>query len=91
MSKAQPSATLTASGAVGGKLGVYHGYVVTVTTATGAINIRNGSASGQIVDVIPAATAAGASRSTTDGWQLDGGIYVEFAGGATGSVVVLHE
>ncbi len=92
MNKCNASPTLTASGqVVVGSEHVYHGYTVTVVTATGAINIRMGSSSGQIVDVIPAATAVGAHRGIVVGPQMRGGIYVEFAGGATGSVVVLYE
>jgi hypothetical protein len=81
---------MTASGAVGGKPGVYHGYTITVVTATAAINIRNGSASGQIIDVIPSATAVGSTKYNSDGIAIDGGIWVDF-NGASGTVVVLYE
>lgn len=91
MAKAAHSAVLTASGAVGSNNGVYHGFHVTVTTATGPINIREGSASGQIIDVIPATTAAGTRYYMSDGVAVDSGIFVEFNGGATGSVVILFE
>jgi hypothetical protein len=70
---------------------VYYGYSVVVVTAVGVINIRRGSVSGQIIDVIPSGTAAGAGRSLAHGLQAEGGIYVEFNGGATGSVVIHYE
>lgn len=81
---------LTASAKVREKNGVYHGYTVTVATATGAINIRDStSATGNIVDVIPAGTAAGTTKSLSWGAAMSNGIFVEFAGGATGTVVIL--
>lgn len=91
MAKCMPSASLTASSAVGLNNAVYHGFIITVATATGAINIRNGSVSGQIVDVIPAGTTAGTRVVIDPGIALDDGIFVEFNGGATGTVVVLYE
>jgi hypothetical protein len=89
--KVNPSASLTASGAVGLKHSVYYGYTVTVVTATGPINIRKDTVSGQIIDVIPAATAAGASKDRSLGVAMDGSIFVEFNGGATGTVVIFYE
>lgn len=93
MEKIYPSATLTASGSVGGESGpVYYGYTVTTTTATGAINIRRGSVSGQVIDVIPATTAAGTTKQLPNGLAVTGGpIFVEFNGGATGAIVVHYE
>lgn len=93
MERVLASPSLTTSGLVGGasSSSVYHGYTVTVVTATGAINIRKGSVSGQIVDVIPATTAVGTSKSLGHGLQCEGGIYVEFNGGATGTVVIHYE
>lgn len=91
MAKVKASPTLTASGSVGQNNGVYHGFHVVVATATGAINIRDGGASGQIIDVIPASTAVGTRYSNEAGISVDDGIFVEFNGGATGSVVVLYE
>ena len=80
---------LTASALVRERTSVYHGYTVTVVTATGVINIRDGtSASGTIVDVIPVGTAAGASKSPSFGRAMTNGIFVEFAGGATGTVII---
>ncbi len=92
--KVYPSASLTASGTVGLNNAVYYGYTVTVVTATGPINIRRGSVSGQIIDVIPAATAAGTTKHLANGLAVGGdvaGIFVEFNGGATGTVVIHYE
>jgi hypothetical protein len=88
--KVKPSASLTASGQVGQENAVYHGYTVTVVTATAAINIRKGSLTGQIVDVIPAATAAGATKTLNKGLAMDAGLFVDF-NGASGTVVVHFE
>ena len=87
------SPSLTASGYVGGasSASVYAGYTVTVVTATGPINIRKATVTGQIIDVIPAATAAGATKTLNHGLQCEGGIFVEFNGGATGTVVIHYE
>jgi hypothetical protein len=89
--KVYPSASLTASAQVGSNNAVYYGYTVTVVTAVGAINIRKNSLTGQIIDLIPSATAAGATKDYSLGIAMDGGIFVEFAGGATGTVVIRYE
>lgn len=89
--KTYPSPSLSASASLGQRSAVYYGYTVTGVTATGPINIRDGSVSGQILDVIPAGTAAGANRSLSYGTQCDDGIFVEFNGGATGTVVINYE
>lgn len=91
MEKVYASPSLTASTLVKSGLANYYGYTVTVVTATGAINIRDGSVSGQIIDVIPAATAAGATKALANGLALDDGLFVEFNGGATGTVVIHYE
>lgn len=85
--------TLTASGLIGqaGSNSVYYGYSITTVTATGAIYVRKGTVSGQIIDAIPSGTAVGASRSLAHGLQCEGGIYIEFNGGATGGVVIHYE
>jgi hypothetical protein len=89
MERVLPSASLTASGQVAKDSGnVYCGYTVTVVTAVGAINIRKATIAGQIIDVIPSATAVGATKALSFGLQCDGGIFVEFNGGATGTVVI---
>jgi hypothetical protein len=89
--KAYPSPTFTASGQVCVGQSVYYGTTVTVVTAVGAINIRKGSVSGQIIDVITSGTAVGTTKDYSYGIQMDGGIFIEFNGGATGSVVVRYE
>jgi hypothetical protein len=84
--------SVSASGQVSStSTSTYHGYLCTVVTATGVINVRMGSSTGQIVDVIPAATAAGARGTIATGAQMTGGIYVEFVGGATGTLTILFE
>lgn len=88
MQKVNASPSLTASATVGNNNAVYFGYTVTVATATAAILIRQGSG-GQIVDTIPAATAAGATKSLANGLALSS-LYVDFNGG-TGTVVVHYQ
>jgi hypothetical protein len=99
MSCGVDSQVFSASGRVGmpAARNDYFGYIVTVTTATGAINIReamNASGdeitNGPIIDVIPAGTAAGGGGVLTEGINANRGIYVEFNGGATGTVRVLY-
>lgn len=90
MNKVKPSKSFTTSELLGE--GNYGGHTVTVVTATGAINIRKGSATGQIMDVIPIGTAAGNTKTYPNTVQMDGaGIFIDFAGGATGTVVILYE
>lgn len=86
MQKVNASPSFTASGALGLNNAVYYGYTVTVVTATAAIFIRNGGASGQIIDVIPVATAAGATKSLSNGLATSS-LYVDFNGG-TGTLVL---
>jgi hypothetical protein len=86
------SASLTAgNNTIGQSNSVYYGYNCTVITAVGAINIRKTSITGQIIDVIPSGTLAGASKDFSYGSAMDGPIFVEFAGGATGTVVIKYE
>ena len=90
----QPSGkiSLTTSGAVRSSGGWYYGYIVTTATATGAINIYdNTAASGTVIDVIPATTAAGTQRVLAMGVPVSNGIFAEFAGGATGTVLFVHD
>jgi hypothetical protein len=90
--KVYASPTFTTSGQVGGQTSsVYYGYSCTVVTATGNIQIREGGASGQVIDVIAATTPAGTIELYSLGIQFDGVIYVEYTGGATGSVVIFYE
>jgi hypothetical protein len=83
--------SITTNATIGQGPGCYHGYEVTVVTAVGAINIRDGSISGTIVAVIPAATAVGSGRYYAHGIAVNGPIFVEYNGGATGTVSILYE
>ena len=86
------SASLTTgNNTVGLGNSVYYGWNCTVVTAVGVINIRKSSITGQIIDVIPVATAAGSNRDYSYGSAMDGPIFVEFVGGATGTVVIKYE
>lgn len=79
---------ITTSAQIRDKNGVYFGYTVTVATATGAINVRDGtSASGVLIDVIPVTTAAGATKQLNYGLPVTDGLFIEYNGGATGTVV----
>lgn len=78
----------TAGGTVKSTAAVYGGYTIAVTTATGAINIRNGTSTGEIIDVIPVGTVAGAKAQSAIAAPL--GLYIEFVGGAAGTVNVLY-
>ena len=90
--KVYASQTFTTSGSVGGQnSAVYYGYSCVAVTATGNIQIRRVNASGQVIDVIAATTAAGTLELYSLGIQMDGPIYVEYTGGATGSVVIFYE
>jgi uncharacterized membrane protein len=92
MERVLASGPLTASATVAkDSSNVYYGYTVLVVTAVGSINIRKTSQTGLIMDIIPAATVAGSARSLAHGLQCEGGIYVEFAGGATGTLIVHFE
>jgi len=79
---------VTASSAVSNSSPAFVGTItVTVVTAVGVINVRNGGVAGEIREIIPAATAKGTV------FDLDGGIfgtdlYIEFNGGATGTLRV---
>lgn len=93
MPKANHSAAITADALVKTGGCVYRGFHVTVVTAVGTIDIRDGVAAGGgvIIDTIPAATAAGTRVEKTVGVICETGIYVDFNGGATGTVVALFE
>jgi hypothetical protein len=70
---------------------VYYGYSCVATTATGNIQIRTKTVAGQVIDVIAATTPAGTVEMYSYGIQCDGPIFVEYTGGATGSVIILYE
>lgn len=72
---------------------IYRGYHINVVTATGTIDIRDGTSAGggTVLETIPIATAVGTRREYSVGVACDNGIYVDFNGGATGTVIVLYE
>lgn len=88
MNKVNYASPIAASTKLRERTAVYFGYTVTVVTATAAIFIRDGvDNTGTIIDVIPAATAAGATKSLAQGLALTNGLFVDFNGG-TGTLVV---
>ena len=93
MAKANHSAAITADALVYTGQTTYRGFTITVVTAVGTIDIRDGVAAGGgvIIDTIPAATAAGTRVEKVVGVICETGIYVDFNGGATGTVVVHYE
>lgn len=91
MAKAKPFGGISANQLVGQGNTVYHGFSVTTVTATGVINIRDGSITGTIIDVVPIGAAVGATDYMSDGIQCNGGIFVEFNGGATGTLTLYYE
>jgi hypothetical protein len=84
--------SVSAAGVVSKNDGEYCGYVVTTITAVGSIVVYDNAsaASGTIVDVIPAATAVGSNRNLASHIRMKNGIYVDFAGGATGTVTIFY-
>lgn len=90
----QPSGATarTSGGALRTGVCAYHGYIVTTTTATGAINVYDSTgAFGKQIDSIPATTAAGQRGVLAQPVPCATGIYIDFAGGATGTVLFLHD
>jgi hypothetical protein len=93
MPTANHSAAITADALVKTGLVTYRGFNVTVTTAVGTIDVRDGTSAGggTIIDQIPMGTVAGTSYVASLGIICETGIYLDFNGGATGTVVVLYE
>jgi hypothetical protein len=93
MTKANHSAAITNDALVKTGQTVYRGFNITVVTAVGTIDIRDGVAAGGgvIIDTIPVATAAGTRFEKNVGIVCETGIYVDYNGGATGTVIVLYE
>lgn len=93
MPKANHSAALTADALVKTGQAVYRGFTVTVVTAVGAIDIRDGiaAAGGVVIDTIPVGTAAGTRVEKTVGIVCETGLYVDYAAGATGTVILHFE
>lgn len=93
MTKAIHSPAITADTLVRTGASTYRGFTITVVTAVGTIDIRDGVAAGGgvIIDTIPVATAAGTRIEKNVGVTCETGIYVDYNGGATGTLVVLYE
>lgn len=93
MASAVHSSAITADTLVKTGQAKYRGYTITVVTAGGAIDIRDATSAGTgtIVDTIPAGTAAGTKVEKMIGGNCETGIYVDYAGGATGTLVVWYE
>jgi hypothetical protein len=93
MAKANHSSAITNDSLVKTGQVTYRGFNITVVTAVGTIDIRDGVAAGGgvIIDTIPVATAAGTRIEKNVGIVCETGIYVDYNGGATGTVVVLYE
>lgn len=93
MPTANHSAAITADALVKTGQVIYRGFNVTVTTAVGTIDVRDGTSAGggTIIDQIPMGTVAGTSYVAPLGVICETGIYLDFNGGATGTVVVLFE
>ena len=93
MAKATHSSAITADALVKTGQCTYRGFTITVVTAVGTIDIRDGTSAGggTVIDPIPIATAAGTRIEKTVGVICETGLYVDFNGGATGTVIVLYE
>lgn len=93
MPRANHSAALTADTLVRTGKSIYRGFTVTVITAVGAIDIRDATSAGTgvVIDTIPAATAAGTRVEKQVGRICEVGLYVDFAAGTTGTIVVDYE
>jgi hypothetical protein len=93
MAKANHSAAITGDSLVKTGQCVYRGFTVTVVTAVGTIDIRDGitAAGGVVIDTLPIATAAGTRVEKAVGIVCETGLYIDYNGGATGTVVVHYE
>lgn len=93
MPKATHSSAITADALVKTGACTYRGFRVTTSTATAAIEIRDATAAGAgtVIDVIPSGTTAGTRIEPTTGITCETGLYVDYAAGATGTVVILFE
>lgn len=93
MPRAAHSSVVTADTLVRTGKAVYRGFAVSVVTATGTIDVRDGVAAGGgvVIDTLPIATAVGAGEERTVGVVCETGIFVDYNGGATGSVTIFYE
>jgi hypothetical protein len=92
METASHSASITADALVKTGACKYKGYVVNVATAVGSIDIRDSATAGggTIIESIAAGKAVG-RYETNRPWIFETGIYVDYNGGATGTLVILYE
>lgn len=69
----------------------YYGYIVNVALSAAVCDIRDGVAAGggNVVDTVAASSAAGTRGLLLHPVQMNNGIFVDFAG--TGTVTVLYE
>ena len=89
---AERKTSVTADAQLQPHKGYYYGYTVTVVTANAAISVYDSlTEAGTVVDVIPAATAAGVTKTFATPIPMSTGIYVGYAATATGTVVFLHD
>jgi flagella basal body P-ring formation protein FlgA len=93
MAKANHSAAITGDTLVKTGQCVYRGFTITVVTAVGSIDIRDGiaAAGGVVIDTIAAGTAVSTRIEKNPGIICETGLYVDYNGGATGTVVVHYE
>jgi hypothetical protein len=93
MTKAIHSPAIAADTLVRTGPSTYRGFTITVVTAVGTIDIRDGVAAGggTIIDTIPIGTAAGTRVQNSVGVTCETGLFVDFNGGATGTLVLLYE
>lgn len=81
--------SVTAGQTIKSGRGEFYGFNVTTATAVGTINFYdNTAASGKVLASIPATSAVGFNLQFPNGLLLRTGLHVEFAGGATGTVLV---
>jgi hypothetical protein len=70
---------------------LYYGWIVNVALSAATCDIRDGVAAGggSIVDTIPASAAAGTRGVLLHPVQMNAGIFIDFAG--TGTITLLYE
>jgi hypothetical protein len=93
MPTANHSASITGDTLVRTGTAKYRGFCVNVVTAVGTIDIRDGTSAGGgvIIETIPIATAVGTRVNMAVPINCETGIYVDYNGGATGTLVVYYE
>jgi hypothetical protein len=70
---------------------LYYGYIVNVALSAAVCDMRDGVAAGggNVVDTIAASSAAGVRGLLLHPIQLNNGLFIDFAG--TGTITVLYE